>query len=164
MKLLTLTLRRPDGTLHTASERLSDAHAHDAAYVERERARIGSKHRDDRLEGWAIVDSTAVRKASERNTKVAEQHDLTQDDPDGRDFHAGVQHGDAVGQLEEAVVKPVNGDAETEGTRSLSELDTAEDTFAALEAEDAPADPGDTPPDSPDDADAPSTPSKRSKK
>lgn len=153
MKLLTLTLRRPGGSLHTVSEKLSEAHAHDAAYVERQRARMEGQHSDDALESWAVVDSTAVRVASSRNTKVAEQHDLTDTDPDGRDFHAGVQHGDAVGQLEDAVVKPVDGSAEQvetdDGGVSLDDIGSA--------------DAGDSPPDEPDEAEQPSSPSRRKK-
>lgn len=152
MKLLTLTLRRPGGSLHTVSEKLSEAHAHDAAYVERQRARMEGRHSDDKLESWAVVDSTAVRVTSPRNTKVAEQHDLTDTDPDGRDFHAGVQHGDAVGQLEDAVVKPVDG----------TTLDGEADPFAGLD-ESPSADAGDSPPDAPDEAEQPSSPSKKKK-
>lgn len=160
MKLLTLTLRRPSGTTHVVSEKLSEAHAHDANYVERQRARIAGRHSDDVLESWAVVDSTAVRVTSPRNTKVSEQHDLTDTD-DGPEMKAGIQHPDAVGGG--AIVGDGTGSPLPEIDASAPEGTGEADPFAGLD-DTSTADAGDSPPDSPDEAEQPSSPSKKSKK
>ena len=97
--------------------------------------------------------------ASKRNTTIGDNQ-LEPPAESGRDFHAGVQHSDAVGGLEDAVDKPVNADENVQSGAVVGQ-ESENDAFADLTDT---ADAGDTPPDSPDEAEAPSTPSKKPKK
>ncbi|USN16476.1 hypothetical protein POLUDNITSA_00610 [Brevundimonas phage vB_BpoS-Poludnitsa] len=156
MKLLICTYQRPDGSTYTDSrridEKVSPEIAEQGAFTT-----LSAANRDATLISRRVGDSTAVRVASKRNTTIG---DNVLDPPkeDGRDFHAGVQHSDAVGQLEDAVDKPV--DAPEPATGAVQSETSENDAFAGLTDT---ADAGDTPPDSPDEADAPSTPSKKKK-
>lgn len=161
MKLLICTYKRPDGTTYTDSRRLDDKADPAAAEAGAERASLAA-NRNATLISRRVGDSSAVRVASKRNTTIGEN----QIDPpaeSGRDFHAGVQHGDAVGQLEAPVDKPVNqdeADTETVATGAVVNEDSQNDAFAGIEGE---ADAGDTPPVEPDEADTPSSPSRKKK-
>lgn len=154
MKLLICTYQRPDGSTYTDSrridEKVSPEIAEQGAFTT-----LSAANRNATLISRRVGDSTAVRVASKRNTTIG---DNVLDPPkeDGRDFHAGVQHTDAVGQLEDAVDKPVDAPA----TGAVVNEGSENDAFAGI---DDGADAGDTPPDSPDEADAPSTPSKKKK-
>ncbi len=154
MKLLICTYQRPDGSTYTDSrridEKVSPEIAEQGAFTT-----LSAANRDATLISRRVGDSTAVRVASKRNTTIG---DNVLDPPkeDGRDFHAGVQHSDAVGQLEDAVDKPV-----APATGAVQSETSENDAFAGLTDT---ADAGDTPPDSPDEAEAPSTPSKKPKK
>ncbi len=155
MKLLICTYQRPDGSTYTDSRRL-DSKVGDAVAEEAAFAALSASNRNATLISRRIGDSTAVRVASKRNTTIGDNQ-LDPPSEDGRDFHAGVQHSDAVGQLEDAVDKPVD----TPATGAVVNEGSENDAFAGI---DDGADAGDTPPDSPDEADAPSTPSKPKKK
>lgn len=151
MKLLICTYQHPDGSTYTDSRRLDEkvppAVAEEGAFNA-----LSAANRNATLISRRVGDSTAVRVASKRNTTIGDNQ-LEPPAESGRDFHAGVQHADAVGQLEDAVSEPVRS-TETAQDDAPSE----NDAFA-----DVSSDPGDTPPDSPDEADAPSTPSKKKK-
>ncbi|USN15124.1 hypothetical protein LESZY_00900 [Brevundimonas phage vB_BpoS-Leszy] len=159
MKLLICTYQRPDGSTYTDSrridEKVSPEIAEQGAFTT-----LSAANRNATLISRRVGDSTAVRVASKRNTTIG---DNVLDPPkgDGRDFHVGVQHSDAVGQLEDAVDKPVNADENVQQGAVVGQ-NSENDAFADLTNDGADA--GDTPPDSPDEADAPSTPSKKPKK
>lgn len=157
MKLLICTYQRPDGSTYTDSrridEKVSPEIAEQGAFTT-----LSAANRNATLISRRVGDSTAVRVASKRNTTIGDNV-LDPPEEDGRDFHAGVQHSDAVGQLEDAVDKPV--DAPEPATGAVQSETSENDAFAGLTDT---ADAGDTPPDSPDEADAPSTPSKKPKK
>lgn len=156
MKLLICTYQRPDGSTYTDSRRIDDKVSPEIA-EQGAFTTLSAANRNATLISRRVGDSTAVRVASKRNTTIG---DNVLDPPkeDGRDFHAGVQHSDAVGQLEDAVDKPV--DAPEPATGAVQSETSENDAFAGLTDT---ADAGDTPPDSPDEADAPSTPSKKKK-
>jgi hypothetical protein len=159
MKLLICTYQRPDGSTYTDSrridEKVSPEIAEQGAFTT-----LSAANRNATLISRRVGDSTAVRVASKRNTTIG---DNVLDPPkeDGRDFHAGVQHSDAVGQLEDAVDKPVNADENVQQGAVVGQ-NSENDAFADLTNDGADA--GDTPPDNPDEAEAPSTPSKKPKK
>lgn len=154
MKLLICTYQRPDGSTYTDSRRLDEKVAQPVAEEGAFNA-LTAANRNATLISRRVGDSTAVRVASKRNTTIGDNQ-LAPPAESGRDFHAGVQHSDAVGQLEDAVDKPV--DAPEPATGAVQSETSENDAFA-----DVSSDPGDTPPDSPDEADAPSTPSKKKK-
>lgn len=152
MKTLICTYQRPDGSTYSDSRRIGEAGGEDGAF-----RRLTAANKSARLISRRTSESTAVRVASERNTSVGEN---TVEPPkeDGREFHAGVQHGDAVGQLEDAVEKPVTGEQVNDFIDAAR--GAADDTFA-----DVSSDPGDTPPDQPEEGvTQPSSPSRKTKK
>lgn len=156
MKLLICTYQRPDGSTYTDSRRIDDKVSPEIA-EQGAFTTLSAANRNATLISRRVGDSTAVRVASKRNTTIGDNQ-LDPPKEDGRDFHAGVQHTDAVGGLEDAVDKPVNADENVQSGAVVGQ-NSENDAFADLTA-----DAGDTPPDAPDEADAPSTPSKKPKK
>ena len=155
MKLLICTYQRPDGSTYTDSRRLDEkvtpAVAEEGAFNA-----LSAANRNATLISRRVGDSTAVRVASKRNTTIGDNQ-LEPPAESGRDFHAGVQHSDAVGQLEDAVDKPV--DAPEPATGAVQSETSENDAFA-----DVSSDPGDTPPNQVEEGvDPPSTPSKKKK-
>lgn len=155
MKLLICTYQRPDGSTYTDSRRLDEKVAQPVAEEGAFNA-LTAANRNATLISRRVGDSTAVRVASKRNTTIGDNQ-LEPPAESGRDFHAGVQHTDAVGGLEDAVDKPVDAPA----TGAVQSETSENDAFAGIGDE---ADAGDTPPVEPEEAEAPSTPSKKAKK
>lgn len=160
MKLLICTYQRPDGSTYSDSRRI-DEKANPAVAEAAAFAALSASNRDAQLVSRRVGDSTAVRVASKRNTTIGD-NEMSPPAEDGRDFHAGVQHSDAVGQLEDAVNKPVDApeDRAEAATGAVQSEQSSNDAFADLTDD---ADAGDTPPVDPDDAEAPSAPSRRKK-
>lgn len=157
MKLLICTYQRPDGSTYTDSRRLDEKVAQPVAEEGAFNA-LTAANRNATLISRRVGDSTAVRVASKRNTTIGDNQ-LEPPAESGRDFHAGVQHADAVGGLEDAVDKPVDAPA----TGAVQSETSENDAFAGIG--DEKADPGDTPPNQVEEGvDPPSTPSKKPKK